>query len=80
MSLARSDSAASRRGVLNPRAVITAVLSIAIIGLAIWYLSRPEPLLVQGEAQGTRAARVSRRLAKVSVMRGENVAAGATLR
>lgn len=30
------------------------VLSIAIIGLAIWYLARPELLLVQGEAQSTR--------------------------
>ena len=30
------------------------MLSIAIIGLAIWYLARPEPLLVQGEAQSTQ--------------------------
>jgi hypothetical protein len=53
MRLARSDSAAPRRGVVNPRAVIVAVLSIAIIGLEIWYLARPEPLLVQGEAETT---------------------------
>src|SRR5260370_21440544 len=67
---------------LNPRAAITGVLSIAIIGLAIWYLARPEPLLVQGEAQSTRidmAARVSGRLAKISVVRGQDVPAGATL-
>ena len=59
-----------------------AVLSIAIIGLAIWYLARPEPLLVQGEAQSTRidmAARVSGRLTKIPVVRGEDVAASATL-
>jgi HlyD family secretion protein len=58
------------------------VLSIAIIGLAIWYLARPEPLLVQGEAQSTRidmAARVSGRLAKISVVRGQDVLAGGTL-
>jgi HlyD family secretion protein len=58
------------------------VLPIAIIGLAIWYLARPEPLLVQGEAQSTRidmAARVSGRLAKISVVRGQDVPAGATL-
>ncbi len=67
---------------LDTRLVITAVLFIAIIGLAIWYLLRPEPLLVQGEADSTRidiAARVSGRLAKVAVARGQNVEAGSTL-
>lgn len=67
---------------LNPRAAITAVVFLAIIGLAIWYLVRPEPLLVQGEAESTRidiAARVSGRLAKIAVVRGQNVAKGATL-
>jgi hypothetical protein len=47
--------------------MIAGVLSIAIIGLAIWYLARPEPLLVQGEAESTRidiAARVSGRLGR----------------
>jgi HlyD family secretion protein len=71
-----------RRPQLNPRAIITGIIFLAIIGLAIWYLARPEPLLVQGEAQSTRidiAARVSGRLAKIAVARGENVAAGATL-
>jgi HlyD family secretion protein len=70
------------RARLNPRAVIAGVLSIAIIGLAIWYLVRPEPLLVQGEAESTRidiAARVSGRLAKVSVVRGQDVGAATTL-
>jgi HlyD family secretion protein len=73
---------ARRRRQLDPRAIITAVVFIAIIGLAIWYLVRPEPLLVQGEAESTRidiAARVSGRLAKIAVARGQNVAAGATL-
>lgn len=73
---------ARRRPRLSPRAVITGVLFIAIIALAIWYLARPEPLLVQGEAESTRidiAARVTGRLAKIAVTRGQNVAAGATL-
>jgi HlyD family secretion protein len=72
---------ARERG-LTPRLVITAVLFTAIIGLAIWYLLRPEPLLVQGEAESTRidiAARVSGRLAKIAVTRGQDVAAAATL-
>src|SRR5712692_4515099 len=67
---------------LNPRAVITGAIFLAIIGLAIWYLARPEPLLVQGEAESTRidiAARVSGRLAKVPVRRGQDVTAGTTL-
>jgi HlyD family secretion protein len=66
----------------NPRAAVAGVVFIAIIGLAIWYLARPEPLLVQGEVESTRidiAARVSGRLAKLAVVRGQNVAAGATL-
>ena len=55
---------------------------MAIIGLAIWYLVRPEPLLAQGEVESTRidiAARVSGRLVKVPVKRGHHVAAGTTL-
>jgi HlyD family secretion protein len=47
--------------------------------LAIWYRARPEPLLVQGEAQSTRidiAARVCGRLAMIPVVRGQNVEAG----
>ncbi|MFL5266823.1 MAG: HlyD family secretion protein [Stellaceae bacterium] len=77
-----SDATTRRRPRPNPRAIITAVVFVAITGLAIWYLLRPEPLLVQGEAESTRidiAARVSGRLAKIAVSRGQNVAAGATL-
>jgi HlyD family secretion protein len=76
-----AQSTGSTRRV-DPRAIILGVLFVAIIGVAIWYLARPEPLLVQGEVESTRidmAARVSGRLAKIAVARGENVAAGATL-
>lgn len=75
-------SATQRTRRLNPRAVITGAIFLAVIGLAIWYLARREPLLVQGEVESTRidiAARVSGRLAKVPVARGQDVAAGATL-
>ena len=67
---------------LNPQAIVAAVIFVAVIGLAIWYLARPEPLLVQGEVESTRidiAARVSGRLAKLAVVRGQDVPAGATL-
>ena len=67
---------------VSPRAVVVAALFAAVIGLAIWYLVKPEPLLVQGEAESTRidiAARVSGRLAKIAVGRGQNVAARAPL-
>ena len=77
-----STDTARPRSRFNPRAAITGALFLAIIGLAIWYLARPEPLLVQGEVESTRidiAARVSGRLAKVPVVRGENVATGTTL-
>jgi len=73
---------AQRRWWLNPPAVVTVAIFAVIIGAAIWYMARPAPLLVQGEVESTRvdiAARVSGRLAKVAVARGENVTAGATL-
>jgi HlyD family secretion protein len=70
------------RARLDPKAVIASVLFVAIIGLAIWYLARSEPLLVQGEVESTRidiAARVSGRLMKTAVTRGQDVVAGGTL-
>ena len=54
----------------------------AIVGLSIWYLARPEPLIVQGEADATRidiAARVDGRVGKRPVERGQNVTAGQLL-
>src|SRR5208282_2407415 len=67
---------------VDPRAIIVGVLFVAIIGLAIWYLARSEPLLVQGEVESTRidiAARVAGRLSQIFVARGQNVGAGTTL-
>lgn len=80
---ARPERAASpSSGHAAVRGIIVGVLSAAIIGLAIWYLARPEPLLVQGEVDSTRvdiAARVAGRLAKLAVARGQDVPVGATL-
>jgi HlyD family secretion protein len=48
----------------------------------MYYLMRPEPLLVQGEADATRldiAARVDGRVKEIPVERGQNVPAGAVL-
>ena len=59
-----------------------AVIVAAIVGLSAWYLSRPTPLLIQGEADSTRidiAARVDGRISKIAVQRGQNVPAGAVL-
>src|SRR5262249_25111771 len=62
--------------------VIVGLVIAAVAGLSIWYLVRPEPLLVQGEVDATRfdiAARVDGRVGEIPVERGQNVAAGAAL-
>jgi HlyD family secretion protein len=62
--------------------IIVGVIVAAVAGLSIWYLVRPQPLLVQGEVDATRldiAARVDGRVADVPVVRGQNVAAEAVL-
>jgi HlyD family secretion protein len=44
--------------------IVVGVVAAAVAGLSIWYLVRPEPLLVQGEVDATRfgiAARVDGR-------------------
>jgi HlyD family secretion protein len=63
-------------------AIIVGVLVAAVAGLSLWYLVRPEPLLVQGEADATRfdiAARVDGRVSDIPITRGQNVEAGAVL-
>lgn len=63
-------------------AAIVALSVAGIVGLSLWYLVRPEPLIVQGEADATRvdvAARVDGRIAARPATRGESVKAGAVL-
>jgi HlyD family secretion protein len=62
--------------------LIVGLVVVAVAALSIWYLVRPQPLLVQGEVDATRfdiAARVDGRVAEVPVVRGQDVAAGAVL-
>src|SRR5947209_7468694 len=62
--------------------IIVGLVIAAVAGLSIWYLVRPQPLLVQGEVDATRfdiAARVDGRVAEVPAVRGQDVPAGAVL-
>ncbi|MGJ4939392.1 HlyD family secretion protein [Bradyrhizobium sp. HKCCYLS1011] len=63
-------------------AVIVALVVTGVAALSIWYLMRPEPLLVQGEVDATRmdiAARIDGRVAEIPVARGQNLPSGAVL-
>jgi HlyD family secretion protein len=63
-------------------AIIVGVVAAVVVALSVFYLLRPEPLLVQGEADATRfdiAARVDGRVKEIPVERGQNVAANAVL-
>src|SRR5262245_19741290 len=62
--------------------IIVGLVVAAVAALSIWYLVRPQPLLVQGEVDATRldiAARVDGRVAEIPVVRGQDVTAGAVL-
>ena len=63
-------------------AIIVALSVAAIVGLSLWYLVQPQPLLVQGEADATRvdiAARVDGRVGQRPVSRGDDVTSGQML-
>jgi HlyD family secretion protein len=63
-------------------AVIVTITILVIVVVSLWYLVQPQPLLVQGEADGTRidiSARVDGRVAERPVDRGQNVTAGQVL-
>jgi HlyD family secretion protein len=62
--------------------IIVGVVAAIVAALSVFYLLRPEPLLVQGEADATRldiAARVDGRVKEIPVERGQNVPAGSVL-
>jgi HlyD family secretion protein len=73
------------RGSTAPPIAATAIVSvllITMIGLSVWYLTRQEPLVVQGEVQCRTfdmAARVDGRVAQIAVSRSENVKQGIPL-
>ncbi len=70
------------RNVARAPAIIVALIVAVIVGLSLWYLVQPQPLIVQGEADATRidiAARVDGRVGERPVSRGDNVAAGQLL-
>ncbi len=60
--------------------IVVGIVAAAVVALSVFYLLRPEPLLVQGEVDATRldiAARVDGRVKEIN--RGQNVTAGAVL-
>jgi HlyD family secretion protein len=62
--------------------IIVGIVAAVVVALSVFYLLRPEPLLVQGEVDATRldiAARVDGRVKKIPVERGQNVPSGAVL-
>lgn len=69
-------------GAARAAVIIVALVVAAILGLSIWYLVQPQPLLVQGEADARRidiAARVDGRVETRPAARGADVAAGDVL-
>src|SRR3981189_656007 len=68
--------------VTRPPSIIVGIVAAVVVALSVFYLLRPEPLLVQGEVDATRldiAARVAGRVKAIPVERGQNVPAGAVL-
>src|SRR5271154_1075659 len=69
-------------GSATSAATIVTLIVAGIVGLSVWYLARPQPLIIQGEADATRvdiAARIDGRVGKRPVDRGQNVGAGQLL-
>ena len=63
-------------------AIIVTIVVCAVVGLSLWFLVQPQPLIIQGEADATRidiAARVDGRVGRRPVERGDNVTAGQLL-
>ena len=71
-----------KRPVARTPSIIVGIVAAVVVTLSLFYLLRPEPLLVQGEADATRfdiAARVDGRVKEIPVERGQNVPAAAVL-
>src|SRR6202166_2612439 len=62
--------------------IIVGIVAAVVVALSVFYLLRPEPLLVQGEVDATRldiSSRVDGRVKAIPVERGQNVPAGGVL-
>jgi HlyD family secretion protein len=76
------DAGSEENTVARAPSMIVGVVVAVVVALSVFYLLRPEPLLVQGEADATRldiAARVDGRVKEIPVDRGQNVPANAVL-
>jgi HlyD family secretion protein len=72
----------NRRPATRIPSIVVGIIAAVVVALSLFYLLRPEPLLVQGEADATRldiAARVDGRVKEIPVERGQNVSANAVL-
>jgi HlyD family secretion protein len=77
-----SEVGREKNAVTRAPSIIVGVVAAAVAALSVFYLLRPEPLLVQGEVDATRldiAARVDGRVKEIPVERGQNVPANAVL-
>jgi len=78
----KNNGRKSKRAETRVSSVIVGIVAAVVVAISVFYLFRPEPLLVQGEADATRldiAARVDGRVKEIPVERGQNVSAGAVL-
>jgi HlyD family secretion protein len=79
---ANAEQKKDTHAVTRTPSIIVGIVAAVVVALSVFYLLRPEPLLVQGEVDATRldiAARVDGRVKQIPVERGQNVPAGAVL-
>src|SRR5437868_5246566 len=81
---AEPEKGSSQRNgsVARAPAILVGIIIATIVGLSLWYLAQPQPILIQGEADATRidiAARIDGKVGKRPVERGNDIAAGAVL-
>jgi multidrug resistance efflux pump len=65
-----TDRTRTRAPATRAPSIIVGIVAAAVVALSVFYLLRPEPLLVQGEVDATRldiAARVDGRVKEIPV-------------
>src|SRR5258708_36642362 len=70
------------RSATRAPSIIVGIVAAVAVALSVFYLLRPEPLLVQGSVDATPldiAPRVDRRVNEIPVTRGQHVTADADL-